>query len=60
MVKAGSKEELDVITNSALHMSSKRSIERFAALKGRSTEEDDTHTQSGFSESSDELSPEED
>ena len=59
MVKAGSKEELDIITNSALHMSSKRSVERFAALKGRSTDEDERNTQSGFSDSSDDLSSEE-
>lgn len=44
MVKAGSKEELDIITNSALHMSSKRSVEIFAALKGRSTDEDERNT----------------
>jgi hypothetical protein len=44
MVKAGSKEELEKITNSALNMSSKRSVERFAALKGRSTDEDDRNT----------------
>lgn len=59
MVKAGSKEELDKVTNSALHMSSKRSVERFGGMKGRSTEEDDAHTQSGFSGSSDEMSSEE-
>ena len=59
MVKAGSKEELDNVTHSALHMSSKRSVERFPGMKGRSTEEDDAHTQSGFSGSSDELSSEE-
>lgn len=59
MVRAGSKEELDNITHSALHMSSKRSVERFPGMKGRSTEEDDAHTQSGFSGSSDELSSEE-
>jgi hypothetical protein len=44
MVKAGSKEELDIITNSALHMSTKRSVERFAPLKGRSTDEDERNT----------------
>jgi hypothetical protein len=44
MLRAGSKEELDAITASALHLSSKKSIERFAPMVGRSTEEDDAHT----------------
>ena len=56
MVKAGSKDELDLYSASALHTSSKKSLERFAPLVGRSTEEDDAHTQSGFSDSSDDLS----
>ena len=44
MIKTGSKEELDNHTASALHLSSKKSVERFAPMVGRSTEEDDTHT----------------
>lgn len=60
MVKAGSKEELDANTASALHLSSKKSKERTAAgILLRSTEEDEAHTQSGFSDSSDSISSDE-
>ena len=61
MVKAGSKEEFDANTASALHLSSKKSKERTAAgvLLGKSTEEDEAHTQSGFSDSSDSISSDE-